>query len=90
MFVSFPWNKGLCLSVNVDNEKMASKEDAQANTLEKPTRNVQVEDPAPTYLLNKCGGVALSVQCSPMTELLWRPCTCSQNTPTPVQMSEIK
>ena len=75
------------LSVNVDNEKMASKQDAQPNTLVKPTINVQFEDPTQTYPLNKCDGAALSVKRSPLTELLWTTRACSQNSSTPVRMS---
>ena len=77
------------LSLNVDDEKVAGKQDAQPNMLVKPTRNVNFEDPAPTYLLNKCDGAALSVQRSPMTELLWRTCACSQNSSPPVRISKL-
>ena len=69
---------------------MASKQDAQPNTLVKPTRNVQFEDPTQTYQLNMCDGAALSVKRSPLTELLWTTRACSQNSSTPVRMSKLK
>ena len=101
--IRFLWNKfgkvfvneSVCIfsrgpSVNVDDEKMAGKQGAKPNMLVKPTRNVEFEDPTPTYLLNKCDGAALSVKCSPMIDLLWRTTYgCSQNSSPPVRMSKL-